>query len=364
LISYSLYLWHVPVQSFFEYYTVRKLTSVQTAGWLCATFVLAIVSWPLIERPIRERRFLPVNRQFVACFAVAAVALTVVGVLYWQSAGLPRRIPENLQVMVDGSTRFHSDIRKCMLVAPAQIAAGELCQYGSRESSARRLVVWGDSHALALLPAFESLAIAHDVSLYFAGIVSCRPLIGVTSRHELAVARRECDEYNTAMLMAIEHLDPAVVILAPYWMYPDVDLVPTGSPRTPDPELLAAGLRNVLDRPEMRGRSTCAVLDVPRLDYPVAHAYARAVRRGLDTDFIAMSRATALLQLAPAEDVLRGMQARGELRLADPKQLLCAENICRIDLPTGEILYGDDHHLSVHGARFVAPTLESCFSER
>jgi hypothetical protein len=55
------------------------------------------------------------------------------------------------------------------------------------------------------------------------------------------------------------------------------------------------------------------------------------------------------------------MHAQGELRLVDPKKLLCADHICRFDLPTGELLYGDDNHLTVRGAHFVEPTLEPCF---
>ena len=363
LMSYSLYLWHVPVQSLLEYYSIRELTTVQKLGWLSASFVLAVASWAFIEKPIRERRLFSSNRNFVACMGVITVALGALAIFYLRSAGLPQRIPERLLSILDSRYRIHPDGEKCMRLTSERIAAGELCHYGSSESYARRVVVWGDSHALALLPAFESLAIAHDAALYFAGVLSCRPLIGVASRHAPEVARRRCDEYNTAMLRAIEHLDPAVVILAPYWMYPDVDLVRTGDSQARGQELFAAGLRSVLDRREMRNRTTCAVLDVPRLDYPVAHAYARATHFGFDTSFIAMDRAEALLQLAPAEDVLREMHARGELRLADPKRLLCAESACRVDLPTGDVLYGDDHHLSVRGARFVAPTLEPCFSE-
>jgi hypothetical protein len=162
------------------------------------------------------------------------------------------------------------------------------------------------------------------------------------------------------LLTAIERLDPTTVILASYWTYPDMDFVATDA-LTGDGELFATGLRNVLARPEMRGRVTCAVLDVPRFDYLVPSAYARAVRRGIDPGFIAKDRAQALEELAPAEDVLKRMQATGELRLADPKELLCPDRACRFAAPTGELLYGDDNHLSVHGAHFVAPALEPCF---
>ena len=106
LISYSLYLWHVPLQTFFEYYTIRRLDTAQTIGWLGATFVLAVASWMFIEKPIRERRYLQTTRHFVACLGIVAVALVVVGMLYWRSGGLPQRTPQSLLAILDGRNRW------------------------------------------------------------------------------------------------------------------------------------------------------------------------------------------------------------------------------------------------------------------
>jgi hypothetical protein len=45
------------------------------------------------------------------------------------------------------------------------IAAGRLCHFG-RPDAPRRAVLWGDSHALALLPAFESLGGARGFDVF------------------------------------------------------------------------------------------------------------------------------------------------------------------------------------------------------
>ena len=91
LISYSLYLWHVPVQTMVEYYSIRELTTMETVGWLSAAFMLAVASWAFIEKPVRERRLLRKNGRFIVCMAVVAVTLAAVGTVYWRSAGLPQK---------------------------------------------------------------------------------------------------------------------------------------------------------------------------------------------------------------------------------------------------------------------------------
>lgn len=85
LISYSLYLWHYPVFVFYRYYSALSLDAeyeflyhipTVTAWWLMAlSFVLAIITYFVIEQPFRKRRIdgWPALFGLAACYAVAAV---------------------------------------------------------------------------------------------------------------------------------------------------------------------------------------------------------------------------------------------------------------------------------------------------
>jgi peptidoglycan/LPS O-acetylase OafA/YrhL len=79
LISYGLYLWHFPL---FLWLTV---SSTGVGGWellvtrFAATFAVSIVSYFVIEQPIRRRR-LPVRATQVALTAAAAVSLATLWV--------------------------------------------------------------------------------------------------------------------------------------------------------------------------------------------------------------------------------------------------------------------------------------------
>jgi peptidoglycan/LPS O-acetylase OafA/YrhL len=56
LISYSLYLWHWPVLVFTRYYTIIALNKAHVITILFFVFILSILSWRFIEKPVREKK--------------------------------------------------------------------------------------------------------------------------------------------------------------------------------------------------------------------------------------------------------------------------------------------------------------------
>lgn len=82
-ISYGLYLWHWPI----DVWVVPSRVSVDDTALnvlrLGLTFIAAIASYHLVERPIRERSFRPK----VALFAFAPAAAVVAGIVVLSAAG-------------------------------------------------------------------------------------------------------------------------------------------------------------------------------------------------------------------------------------------------------------------------------------
>src|SRR5207244_847516 len=94
-----------------------------------------------------------------------------------------------------------------------------------------RIVVWGDSHAGALLPAYEALAVRYRVTLYFGAASACRPLVDTVSRRQTKWRQDECRAFNDAMVSAVRNIDPDVVVLSAHWIDADADwIVERGSP--------------------------------------------------------------------------------------------------------------------------------------
>jgi peptidoglycan/LPS O-acetylase OafA/YrhL len=83
LISYSMYLWHVPIllfQRFGMLDTSHLSNHMIKAVLLAVTFLVATISWKFVETPFRTGRLMLTGRQPFVFAAVSAAMLTVLGV--------------------------------------------------------------------------------------------------------------------------------------------------------------------------------------------------------------------------------------------------------------------------------------------
>jgi peptidoglycan/LPS O-acetylase OafA/YrhL len=365
LISYSLYLWHAPVLAFAEYFNIERLGAVVTSVLLLAIYVLAVASWAFVERPVRTRRVLASDRAFVATAVISTVAIALAGIAFWRSDGLPQRFGPDVRMLTDAIDSFYVPEPACrFLPSFEEIRAGELCSFGPAKAT-HSAVIWGDSHAFALLPAYETLAASHGIRMHFASAGACRPLLGVRSRYDNDARHERCVAFNEAMVEAVARIKPDLIILNAYWGYPDTDLVVDDMVTSSvDPPPFVIGFERLLSRIGVPDRDACIVLTVPGYQHPIPYALAMTQRRGLGDRFIAMSRSAASEQYAVVEQAARALEARHLVRVVDPKDVLCSGETCALRSVDGVPLYRDANHLSIKGAQIAAPVLEGCFSDR
>ena len=360
-ISYSLYLWHLPILVLFTYFNIRDPDPVQVITLIALTYALAAASWRLIEKPIRNRSVLESNRSFVVASLTLSAIIVAGGFLLSGSDGLPWRLSP--QIVAEAAVAGpHPDMEHiCGLVLQEGVPPGHKCRYGPSLNGGPIMLVWGDSHAAALIPAYEKLASAHHMQLYVVGRGGCRPLLGVVSRLLPDPSRSICARFNAAVARAIPRLNPRLIVLSAHWLESDSDL-------TPQPELFAAPgepkLRRALQQTvQLVGppnRTVCVVLDVPSWNYDVPYAVAMAHRRSISTETLRLDAAEAAGQYREFEQHVRALRQLGMVRLADPKDLLCSSGSCALEA-NGQPLYRDRNHVSPAGAEVALPALESCF---
>lgn len=352
LISYSLYLWHQPVLVFVNYYRIAPLTPVATAVLLASTLLVAATSWHLIEQPVRARVLMKSTRTLLAGVGVGSAGILLVGLVLWNSDGFPQRFPPETRGLIVNTTATPELIRCVEEVSLKQVSAGRVCNYGPADPSPR-VLVWGDSHALALMPAVNAMAKAHGMHTYFVAKYNCLPLFAPPSPTNIDAAtdRYRCAAFNSAVVEAIARLKPELIILDGAWTAAEPP------PSVPD---IAAGIEQTVSRVGGRSRSICVVFAVPKLKYAVSHALFVARRRHIPDDFLSLSRADALAQHGNMEREVRAIAQRSGLKVVDPKDVLCPSDSC-LYKADDRSLYFDDSHLSVYGALYVAPTLEPCF---
>jgi hypothetical protein len=280
-----------------------------------------------------------------------------VGAWFWLGKGLPWRFGHDIQVLTQPDHQPREAVQ-CMSLPLTRVAAGELCRIGPEHTGVRKVVLWGDSHALALLPAFEWLAQSNDVQIYFAGRPNCKPLLGVADGLGGTTKQEDCAAFNNAMLAAVQWIHPEVTILTAFW-----DLESTGVAEDPSASALTQerewNWNTTIGPLRAAGSAVCVVLDVPYLPYGMPYSLAMARRRGLDTSFIYVNRADVVARYTGVEAPVRALASVNALRVVDPKDALCPGVRCEIE-SDGRSLYRDSNHLSRVGAMHVRDSLAPC----
>lgn len=210
LISYSFYLWHWPILVFYRLYAYDAPPS-PTAHLLCVSIslVVAAVSFRYVEQPVRRREFLAARPRLFAAASAAFVGLMIAARLLVASDGVVQRIPPQVQRLVEtaGGNRF-------MLRGPGGKKIPERHQLG--EETHPQLLVWGDSHALCILPAIEQLCRTHGISARAAARLGCPPLAEYHGR----IKDREVADANAFSKSVFEELNTEGihhVLLAARW---------------------------------------------------------------------------------------------------------------------------------------------------
>lgn len=378
LVSYSLYLWHWPLLVLMRLLNgSSELPLVWGLAAVVLSLILAFLSWKFIETPFRRGGAAGVPRHSVVRLSAACAGATVfVALLINVSKGFPARLPENLLTTYSDAIERTPRQRACMDRLPSE----GLCEFGSSDVSGGRkqYLLWGDSHAAAFLPGFESWLRAFGTAGFAAVKSACAPLLGVV-RVEMGAAHG-CDRFNSEVIRYLESReDIDTVILVARWALvvegrrssgesgPDAVL---GRVQDPVLDALAAdegvqeaagnaglteyGLAATVERIRATGRNVLIVEGTPEISFSVPMAVVNA-------EFIG-----AELQAAPdRKDVERRNRQANEIIASVARQFgaqraslltdLCNPR-CRIQMD-GIPLYRDDDHLSSFGAQALVPRL-------
>jgi peptidoglycan/LPS O-acetylase OafA/YrhL len=359
LISYSLYLWHWPLLVFGEQYLARPLTKVETGVAVLLSFVAATASWKFVEQPFRRRIVGASRRALFSTIGAVAASVLVIAAVGIVDHGLPQRISPTALQYASGRTDQDHDISACK-TSLQQIQKGELCRLGSSKSSHIDFIVWGDSHAAAMAPAFRVLANETGTAGWLITHPGCAPLLGVV---RLSRDASGCERFNDAVMSEIEQANIRTVFLIGRWEVNalgrtnweaseglgKISLLDANSKETSPAETRAVferGLTRTLSRLRRSQRTVVLVMDVPNtaIDTPVFLAKSAIPSPEVRIDIPAHGG-----RLDSLDAMLTGLCQQWQVRTIDPKRSLCAGSQCLI-AKDGWSLYRDDHHLSLFAA--------------
>ncbi|WP_320179087.1 acyltransferase family protein [Roseovarius pacificus] len=157
LVSYSAYLWHQPVFAFARLRSLHEPALWVMLGLALVSFALAALSWRFIEQPFRAgpRKWLPGRPALFGASLAGIAAFVAFGLggmqLGWSNSRLDGRMTPFFQEMLDSTARSIPTVRCIDSLGPD----GNFCTIFKGREGGETIAVFGDSHARAILPAFQ-----------------------------------------------------------------------------------------------------------------------------------------------------------------------------------------------------------------
>jgi peptidoglycan/LPS O-acetylase OafA/YrhL len=354
LISYSLYLWHWVLLTFARYYAVRPLTALEVGVTIGASVIIAAASWRFVEAPFRGRHGIG-SRRWVFSRAVAiSLGLSAYGVAAFLTSGMPGRFSDNTLKLLSSKDDLWTRRDQCN---------GTLCRIGST-GTPETFILWGDSHASAIAPVVEHVALGNRRSGFVAFQTTCAPLIGM-KRYDMAPG--ECGGLTDSVLARVDSDRIQTILLHARWaVYAEGSgyfaesrppLLLTPSRRMEDNYIaLDTLLRGTLAELRRRQLNVVLIASVPEIGIHVPIALARMERTGFSVE-LAPRYSDFVRRQARTLQILRRAAEDYGVRLAYPHEEFCDTAVCSV-ARNGRPVYWDDDHLSSYGAMFLAPMFE------
>ena len=240
-LSYSLYLWHWPILIIAaEYQSKTSLTFGQSLPWLALSLLAAIISYSIVENPIRHANFVGHRRWgsvalgiglIVLTLAVATVALSTEsgGASPGSSDHIRPGTDSEIAKLVAASTqiqRLPADLTPSLQNAAHDYGAqGGLCDppvpqvtvppcvSGDRHAK-HTMVLFGDSHAQMWYRAMNAIAAKAHWRLVLLGKGYCMAnQYPPVKRLAGNVIERTCQHWQTFAFGRIKKLDPDLVVI-------------------------------------------------------------------------------------------------------------------------------------------------------
>ncbi|MBJ7359344.1 acyltransferase family protein [Nocardioides sp.] len=386
--SYSLYLWHWPVLVLPEYALGRGLNAFESGLAVLVTLTLSAYSYQYVEMPFRNggpAHRLP-RRRALVLYPASAVLVLGVGGLAWLWTGAQADTDgDNPPITIAGSAKpgaVHVDtvalVRASVNAARERQAipsktdpsilelresvadVGEcdyeqnvrkLCQVGE-ENGDKTVVLIGDSHARAWIPAFDRINEAGNWKAYYLVKPQCTAAhIPIASAQSDDTVFTDCSDFQDWVIEQVEDLNPDLVVVA---SSPPVNGVFDGDKRVTSVDdtipLLRAGYDELFRELDAAADEVVLLRDVPKSPEDPATCLTTGDPSLGDCMFEPDERSQILGNVAVDSANVSGA------RVVDPTPWLCYQGECPIVIG-GTLSYRDTDHITTEYAANLWATL-------
>ncbi|MBX3166753.1 MAG: acyltransferase [Candidatus Eremiobacteraeota bacterium] len=339
LLSYSLYLWHWPVICFLNYVRVGPIEPGIRCLAMLVCLIFAWLAYQFVELPLRRSTWL-----YSYAFAVSFLSLLTAACLFAisrVSKGFPERF--NGEILEAAGFAGHDPFQRDLSLR--EVESGKLVTFGVETPEPARLIVWGDSHAMSVLPGLDGVFRRRGLRGEAAVHNSSPPILGASLEPRFSQLAGVTMAYNNAVYRHILNSRAKDVLLVAAWEdYFGRDEFSN--------QVLSTIRALVRD-----GKRVWVMQEVPVHNLDVAHAFVMAKLQNLDITPFTRSRDDCLVYSSRSRKTFAGVE--GLVHLIDPIDFFYPgkQAVCRIALD-GHVLYRDAAHLSASGSHYLAQLLE------
>jgi len=357
LISYSAYLWHQPLLAF---YRIRLLTNPdgpELTAIIFATFILAALTWKLVEQPFRKGWSVLRSRSMVLSASLLSICFGVVsGIALIKGEGWPERIAPfgGSFASVDPNREIlainYGLAESCDRTWPVDI---QRCS----TSEAHTVALWGDSFAMHLAP----VLLSSETRREFAQLTlsQCGPLYGLAAQGTLR-PWQDCIDHNEQVVQWILS-NPKIdlIILSSPFDHLSRPIFSTGGVSITEPdkklEAVLSSFRRLEEIARAAGKRVVVVSPPPRTGADLGMCVLRSRLMGLDESVCDFQRSIHDAHSASSVELLSAIDEVVPVIWLD--DLICTVDQCPSTID-GQPLYRDTGHISISGGDRLGTRLD------
>ncbi len=344
LISYSLYLWHWPIIVLAKQYWMSEQPPYFKHFVLLLTLALSLATYRFVETPFRNKNFIPRKLHVFGFATTVTLILLISGLYIFKHDGLPHRAPESAQIIGVAATDFNPRRDECFKNNFSKVlSGGKPCILGTEsETNKIDFVLWGDSHANALMPAFDEVAKEQEAQGAFFGIGGCAPL--VTS---VTITKDDgCAYMKQNVIQYINEHQVKKVFLVSNWK--EVYQVLSSDSKISLEDALNQTLQLFPEK-----QKVVLFKKVPRQEnFDTRNVFYAASKEDFDINTLNISYAEHITATENISRTIDRISTQEHITSKDPTSLLC-NNIECVLTQDGYILYRDKSHMNTTGSKLL-----------
>lgn len=369
LVSYSWYLWHWPVLCFAEYVLQDNLDKNGKLLCVAVSFGLAVLSWKFIEQPFRRPGGVILTRRkvFITAFILLSL-MAAAGLAAIAGKGLPQRLsPEALTYAKGVSDRY--EFRSfCEKKKFDRLLKDDVCESNPDSGKKPVFVLWGDSQAEAIVPAFATLSKKYGINGYLAVKAGCPPILDIHHQKN-DKSRPYCRDFNAEHFRFIKEKKIKDVFFVANWS----SWVRNKELSFENPEwyagyegrydnILMAGVQRTVDALQAEGIRVHFLINQPSMRFDPPRALAVGAMTGLGNEGLYFPKQKYLdLRVKDLNNFIALNEGK-DFIVYDTAPILCPEDKC-LPQHDGHSLYFDKGHLSAYGANFIKELFDPYFAK-